>query len=43
MVETATFMGAATVEFNLERSGNFQHFVPGPAEQTLPLELGVSG
>lgn len=41
MVDYADLNGATTVEFNLEPSGNFGHFVPGPAERTLPQELGL--
>lgn len=35
MVDYAQEMGAVTVEFNLEPSGRFDHFVEGPAESTL--------
>ncbi len=42
MVDYAQSNGAVTVEFNLESSGNFRHFVPGPSEETLPRELAGS-
>ena len=35
MVDYARELGAVTVEFNLEPSGRFDHFVEGPAESTL--------
>ena len=35
MVDYAKELGAVTVEFNLEPSGRFDHFVEGPAESTL--------
>ena len=40
MVDYANENGAMTVEFNVERSGKFRHFVEGPAEVTVPQELG---
>lgn len=43
MVESARFNEAVTIEFNLEPSGNFEHFVEGPAELTLPRELTSGG
>lgn len=42
MVDYAHSIGAVTVEFNLERSGNFSHFVEGPSDETLPRELGLN-
>lgn len=42
MVDYAKGSGAATVEFNLQPSGNFSHFVEGESDQTLPRELASS-
>ncbi len=39
MVDYAKLNDAVTVEFNLEPSGSFSHFVEGPAEETLPREI----
>ena len=42
MVDYAKLNEAVTVEFNLESSGSFEHFIEGPSEETLPRELKTS-
>lgn len=35
-VDMARLFGVDTIELNLEASGRFDHYVPGPASQTVP-------